>query len=465
VTTSQEQLAEATDVHDLARRLGALCLDHEPEIARERHNNPALVQLITHVEELTLAVPPSLWQPGHHGAGSLHPALTPDLSESLDLLSATPHVGCLALLRGLCVAVLVEWFDETYGIIELDRGSPFPLPVRPVHKARTDTTAYFTTTRFGQLLADFGFGVYTGSIGTVRMTFEARHSLDEACWIIQPPSFPTVATIHPLADEEMKVPPDDVNDDWWFGTGPTPDAGARTDILGQLRAAVAGAHDGAPCQIALLPELSLPEPSALQSAVAEHWEELPALIVMGSAHVGNDPDVSEMRRANESCVYLLGAELFRHEKRHPFQTKAFTDGVKLLPEGLTPPGPLTIAAGTATHLGVVVCSDAMDNQITAVLNELGVNLLLVPALSPTPGSFNLALSGIASASQGIAVIANGTPPPPRDDPLFMVLASVPHTHVAAQTREFFLPAGGSRRAVGLFDPNVALADAMSWLDG
>jgi hypothetical protein len=455
-------LAASSDARDLARRLGAYCLDHVYEIAIERSSNSVATELITYLEEIVRAIPRELWLPEDEGT-HLSRAMTQELSDGLDLLEPTPHLACLAMLRGICVAVLVPWFHASFDVVRLERGDPFPLPDRATNAAIEDTTAYFSTTRYLEPLTGFNFGIYSGGLGPVDMTFEAREELDAACWITDPSGFPTIATLHPYASRaDMQAVPDEVNDSWWFGVRPTASAWDVNYIIRQLRDAAAESS-GPPCRIAVLPELSVADPDQLAELVRDAWTDLPALIVLGSSHVSY-VDEDRAVRANESRIYLRGAELFRYRKRHPFQTRAFSpDRSQPLPEGITHPPRFSLASGTATRLAVAICSDAMDTSLIAELHSLGVNLLLVPALSPDLGSFTLALSGIPSASQGVCVIVNGTPPGQWSEPLFMVLASVPRKHPDQQWREFFPPSDGSRCIVGLFDANLPLADSISWL--
>lgn len=466
MSTVLDLVHDSVDARDLARRLGAYCLDNKFHIDIQISRVPSVAEIIEHVENLALAVPKSVWAPVHAIPGSLDQILGKELLESLDYLSLVPHIDYYALLRGVCIAALVPWFEQTLDIVELERGDPFPLPLRPNNKVFEKCTAHFPTLRRGELLIDFLFGVYSGRLGNVKMNFQSREELDHACWIDDPPSFPSVALVYPYADgSQIRTPPDEVNvsERWWFGSGPTDKAWSTADILRQLKYSKSQQLTSHPCQVALLPELSLPSPDAMETLIRAHWSEIPELVVLGSAHARTASEDYEFR-SNESVVYLNGVELFRHCKRHPFATKSFsTVEGHLLSEGLSPPEHFSLASGTLTRLSVLICVDAMDSTLVDGLKELGVNFLLIPALSPEIGSFNLAPVSISTACQGLCIIVNGVPPGETEKPLFVCIASVPESDPNRQINVYYLPEGVSLPAVGILNPNVSLQTAMSWL--
>jgi len=91
-----------------------------------------------------------------------------------------------------------------------------------------------------------------------------------------------------------------------------------------------------------------------------------------------------------------------------------------------------------------------------MLEAAGVNLLLVPALTVKTGAFNGAICGLASRCQAVAVIVNAHVG--RD--VFAIMAAVPRPESAEQARQYRLPADAP--ALGVFDPNVPLDDAVAW---
>ncbi len=223
-------------------------------------------------------------------------------------------------------------------------------------------------------------------------------------------------------------------------------------------------------EIAVLPELCLPA-----DAVEEFGQALrdapglyPPLVVAGSAHVRRvDPRTGTETRANESRVYLDGELVIAYDKVHPFATKQLgtTATGEPLVEGFTGgPKVLTMLSGERTRLGLVICSDLVDREVPQLLENAGVNLLLVPSLTFEIGSFNGVICKLASICQGLSAIvnadldayANGSEPP------FRVMAAVPQPGPSEQSRSFPEVAQASS-SLGLLDVNAGLAAAMDWL--
>ena len=132
-------------------------------------------------------------------------------------------------------------------------------------------------------------------------------------------------------------------------------------------------------------------------------------------------------------------------------------------EGITSePKALTILTGEFTRLGVVICADLNNRQLPSLLKDAGVNLLLVPALTPETGGFNGGVCTLASWCQGVSVIANvdGSFFEAAEEPPFTVMVGVPRARVAEQSREF--PGPGSFPASAVIDPNKSLDEALEW---
>ncbi len=452
----------ASCVHDLVRRLGAWCLDSRDRIERERDRAPAAKALVEHVWAAVRDVPAHHWWPVRAGTGSLAPVLTDQVVESLGRLAPTPALQTLALLGGLCIAVMEPWYTRQTGVVTLERGDVLPYPRRPVNAVFDDYTPHATTTGFRDPLTDVGFLIYDGALGPVHVSFAARDLLDEACWQRRPAGLPVVAAVFPYPDgAALQVPPEIVTEDWWFGTGPTEGAWQPDAIVAMLSAARQDTRGERHCAVAVLPELSVLDADELASLVRQHWASLPDVVVMGSAHVTRAGEDGEVR-ANETRVFARGVELFRHRKRHPFRTRQFTpDRERPLPEGLTPVTGISMAAGSTTTLAVLICADAFEIELVAALARLGVNLLLVPAMSPHEAAFHAAATVVASMCQGLCVVANGTPPGRHDQPPFKVLVSAPHRGMPVRSDAG--PPGPGSAVVALFDPNVPVGDALSWL--
>jgi predicted amidohydrolase len=250
-------------------------------------------------------------------------------------------------------------------------------------------------------------------------------------------------------------------DDWFFGVEPT-----KCDPAALLLA-LRGVADAA---IAVLPELCLTQPAAdaIGDALASDPGAYPPLVVAGSVHVRDSDEGGDEIRANESRLYLDGEVVAAHRKIHPFVTRDL-NGERLpepIREGLTDEQKtITVLSGTCTRLTVVICADLNDAQVPSLLEAVGVNLLLVPALTPEPGAFHGTLCALASRCQGVVVIANAhlDPLDAENPPPFLLMLGVPRPDASEQARAY---PDEPRQPPSLarFDPNEPLASAVRWLD-
>lgn len=469
-TSVRTYLAEAGSLRELARLLGLAHLGCEqPTPGDVLAAVPAAAAPMAALERAVIAVPAELWARAAATADYGVLLSAPGFERALARLDPTPELTPIAVLRGLCRSELRRWYERTGEAVELRRGDPCPLPCRPRPRSIAAATPN-PVRRTGDPLEQTGFHLVEALAGLrLVLDYSARDDLDAATWRLAEQGggdVAPIATVHPLASAAELSAPDEVTPGWWFGVRPRRwDADAVLDQL--RRVADAGC--------AVLPELALPEPGALAALLAEHHTACPPLVVAGSAHdrCPHPEDPARSLRVNESRAYLHGAPLLRHRKVVCFETRHIGDGEPLpepLPEGLTSETKtLTVAAGTTTHLAVAICAD-LNGEIAPLLRTLGVNLLLVPALTPHDGAFNGVLALLATHCQGVSVVANGappaTPPKPGEDPAvrpepFLVMAAVPRLDPREQTATYPAPAHG-RRATGVFDPSRPLADAMRW---
>jgi predicted amidohydrolase len=219
---------------------------------------------------------------------------------------------------------------------------------------------------------------------------------------------------------------------------------------------------GEGADIAVLPELSLPDPGALQKGLEANPENYPPLVVAGSAHCSTGTAAGDEIRSNESRVYLDGKCVAIAHKHHPFVTKDLLG--EPYPEGISEDltgeqKTIMVLSGSRTRIAVVICADLNDLQIPQLLVAAGVNLLLVPAMTEKIGSFNAPLSAIAGHCQGICAIANtrwgdaGKP--------FLCMVSVPREDPTQQSVAL-PPKGAPASQLAIFDPNERLPGAVSW---
>jgi hypothetical protein len=445
----EDLLTAGRGLRDLAHALGESCLDSLNDLGR-LEAQPQLVTLRKSLQAAVEQVELEWWSnPQRQQDGYLDLLNRSELAELAgELAPIAPPLAVLAVLRAVCARPLTDFYTRTWGSFELRRGDPFPLPLRPNHRAFDRVTPGPATMQRLSLLRGTKFRIYNGPANTpitVTLDFADRENLDEATWIGDRSDgrMPAIASIHPYRDaDELTV--EEVTDETFFWV--TPNDWRPGEVLGQLGLAADAAR------IAVMPELSLPDPEALGSAIAEAHHSLPDLIVTGSAHAEvEDPPLPEgVARVNRLVVYLHGARLLHHDKIHPFVARYLGPEHNDRPrtEDLTPrPYRITIAAGTLTRLAAVICADLNDHEIPSLLEEVGVNLLLVPALTNEAGAFSSACGTLARC-QGVTVIVNGTPVQPPGSVIspFMVLIGLPIP--TDQVREISEP-GGVRRAIGL----------------
>lgn len=368
----------------------------------------------------------------------------------------------MAILRGLCGRALPVRYETIEDEVVLDRGLPVPFATRPIVELFDQTTPHWRTLSRGDILEGLGFRLFTHSLDEkvqVVLDFRHRERLDELTWS-GAERLPSIATLHPFLGEGA-IAIGTRSRSAFFDVGPAD--WDRTDVLAQL-------EQVRQAQIAVLPELCLPTPDALEAALAAEPERYPSLIVAGSAHI-RQHDVARDReiRANESRVYLDGELVAVHHKIHRFATKDLPGQLldRPLDEDITQERKtIRVLSGRYTRLAVVICADLNDQDIPWLLAEAGVNLLLVPALTPSVGAFNAAATGIASHCQGVAVIVNARLDPATGkkghEPTFLVLAAVPRERHEDQLATY--PSGSDGQpTLGVIDPNLPLAAAMTWV--
>lgn len=447
-----ELLASGVGLREAGRRLGTTCLRHAGWISTartEQTNREPLERL-----ELMLRSVEATWTAIATGRAPLRTLLDlPGLAD--DLAALDPALQALVVLRPLCRYGLGWWFAATTDVVPLRYGDPFPIAERTLPALRGTLTPAAATTHAGDLLDRTGFRIWPHPDGArigAELDYSARERLEA---IVGGATrgvgrLPVVATIHPYRGwDELAV---ETRSGAFFHVRP------RAFRPDWIHAALArcGTAD-----IAVLPELSLPAPDALGPALAARGAARPRIVVAGSAHVTH----RDRTRSNTSITYIDGRPALRHDKVRAMVHRPPGGGA--VREDLTAGRAVVrCLSSRSTRLAVVICADLNDHEVPGLLRDLGVNLLLVPALTPHEGAFVGAVAHLASSCQAVSVVVNGSPPPARRrarEP-FMVLAGVPRHDPQEQVRSFGPPPSG-RRAIGMLDANERLSRSQPWGPG
>jgi predicted amidohydrolase len=448
-------LEAADSLLDLARRLGVVCLEEGGELGRMLHDERTKAEL-ERLEAWVAQVSRDTWEEIVDDPSSLEERLGAKLIAALLRTRTRQPLDFLGILRGLCRKALSEHYLIAEGQVDLDKGMPVPFATRPIYKRfEGDCTPSQTTLNRGSLLDPLPYSLFKFSARDqvrVVLDFGHRDRIDELTWSDEG-GLPRIATIHPEGGGDLDLK---VDGDHFFDVHPE-----RRDLEAVL-ALLARARDEQ-AEIAVLPELSLPDPGALQKELAANPTSYPAIVVAGSAHCRTSTAAGDEIRSNESRVYLDGKFVAIARKHHPFVTKdllgkSYPDDIS---EDLTgEQKTIMVLSGRRTRIAVVICADLDDLQIPQLLVAAGVNLLLVPAMTEKIGSFNSPLCDIAGYCQGIGVIANTRWG--EDGEPFLCMVSVPREDPSQQSVALDGSGVQPPPQLAIFDPNERLPEAVTW---
>jgi len=448
-------LEAADDLLDLARRLGAACLEHEAELA-ELTDEPRTREELERLEIWTGHVSCAIWEDIVRDPAQFAEQFGSKVMTRLRRAKTRYPLDCFGVLRGLCRRPLGEYFAVVTDQVNLDRGLPIIFATRPLpdHLGSHCTTT-LSTLNNTSLLAPLPFDLY-GHFASeqvrVVLDFAHRDRIDELTWT-ENDGLGRIATIHPKGSGDLDEIP--TEDGRFFGVRPRDwEPEAIENLLEAARREKAN--------VAVLPELSLPAPGELESAIKSKREEFPPIVVAGSAHVVEGGGGNQVR-ANESRIYLDGRLVAMARKHHAFTTDEINDKKyeKPLREDLSR-GQKTIMvlSGRHTRFAVAICADLQERDIPGLLVDAGVNLLLVPAMTQKIGSFNAALCDIAGYCQGVAAVANtrwgddGKP--------FLCMCAVPQEEPEKQSAALRGDGRSPAPVLAIFDPNQPLPGAVRW---
>lgn len=463
LTKLHELLEEASSVLDLARILGERCLVDAGELRAMRDEKETAARL-KRLESLVSASSCSDWEDIVVDPTRLPHYFVADFFDELAIASTRQPLDLYGVLRGLCARPLMEFFEQVraepalVGPIELVTGMPIIFATRPLPTIlQGSQTPGLETLHGEELLSGLPFSLYRpGSEDGLRVVLDYSHAdrLDDLTWS-HTKGLPRIATIHPANGHQYTI--DRLGDNRFFGVRP------QDWDLQKIKECLALAKDEG-AQLAVLPELSMPAPDALEEELALNRTVYPPIVVAGSAHFEMEEAVSGLgTRANESRTYLDGSCIAVARKNHRFKTDTIGDKTFSGPqvEDLTnEPKTLTVLSGAKTRLAVVVCADLVERDIPRLLVDAGVNLLVVPSMTSKLGSFNAPLADIASLCQGVAVVANALLNA-QGDP-FLLMCATPHQKPEEQTAACRPSDGTAAPHVAIFDPNKPLPGAVSW---
>ncbi len=214
--------------------------------------------------------------------------------------------------------------------------------------------------------------------------------------------------------------------------------------LNRLRQVVRQANENE-AYVLVLPELSLVEDDvAALSALMESFDGTLRLLVAGSYHT-----VEESRQLNraESLVRTSDEEgekvrSWSHDKFSEFSYREPGSKVDNV-EQITRDRKLRLVMTRGFVLLVVICKDLLEVDCRRLADELGVTLLLVPAMTPKTQAFEAIATNLTATNQAFSVIANN----PVLDSYVLGMAGCPHhTHYFHLTRAPN-PAAGSAASV------------------
>jgi hypothetical protein len=411
--------------------------------------------LVDEVRDHVIATAPDAWPRVVKNPRRLNSALGARLVAALE--EAEPHypLDCLGVLRGLCRRVLPWTYAMQESFVLLDRGAPVPFAPRPLLKG-VEKTPHQETGNRGGLLGGYGHRLFEFSremeTVRVRLDFRVRREIDELTWT-GGKRLPRIATVHPRDCGTLRVNP--LTHDSFFPARPVH---WRPEEVAELLSRVQDV------EIAVLPELSLPDPAALENVLAATPGAFPRLVVAGSAHIVEKPDVLPPVRANEARIYLDGELVANHRKCNPYYATRLNGESLSLPsrEGITDePKEITVLSGEHTRLAVVICNDLNDTgSIPQKLLAAGVSTLLVPSFTPKKGAFRGPIGDLAARCQAVALIANA-PPAEASTPFHgMVAVPLPDPKEAVAAYSGALDAMGGQ--IAIFDPNEPLSTPITW---
>ena len=236
------------------------------------------------------------------------------------------------------------------------------------------------------------------NLGATQLVLDALNA-DQSCPLISFQHQVLATGVPNRSEDEFQMEVHEENGTSFLVLYAPSDAERQRDLLlGILRRAAA---EGV--TILVLPELCI-DAETLE-VVVEEFRRSPGslnLLVIGSHHV-REPG-GALR--NECVAVLRGSRrLLRHRKFSPYIWRDREKGE--IREGIAAgPRSLTIFLSDHWSFTLLVCKDLLDPKVRHLLEDAGVSLVLVPALTPKIGQFETYTAALAHANQAIVVVAN-----------------------------------------------------------
>lgn len=197
-----------------------------------------------------------------------------------------------------------------------------------------------------------------------------------------------ISTGHPNQSlDEFVIPPTDRHR--VFGIKPS-DLIAQQSRLGRLIELA----DELQAEILVFPELCLEDRILPEVATIAAQSKNLKLVVLGSVHSNQSG-----HNRNRCWIWLRDHGLLSTDKREPATFHDQTESIRSSRD-------VSVWVSPAISMMVLVCRDALDAASQAIISKMGINLLIVPAMSPGMSSFQGALAAVSTSAQGIGIVAN-----------------------------------------------------------
>jgi predicted amidohydrolase len=235
-------------------------------------------------------------------------------------------------------------------------------------------------------------------LGAMRLVLDTRDA-DQSCPLIDLQHQVLATGVPNRSEDEFQMEIQEENGACFLFLYAPADSGRQRDRLLCIvrRAAAAGVT------VLVLPELCTDAETL--GAVVEELRKSPGtlrLLVIGSHHV-REPG-GALR--NECVAVLQGSpRLLRHRKFSPYVLRDREKGD--VREGIASgPRSLTVFLSDHWSFTLLVCKDLLDPSVRHLLEDLGVSLVLVPALTPKTAQFQTYTAALAHTNQALVVVAN-----------------------------------------------------------